>query len=259
MLARTLPVIAVLVGLAISAWFLWPRDRSLPPPPPPQPAATPTPQIAPAPASSSAPQHPIETKAETPLPALAASDPVLVDALAKVLGSAPMRKFLDLDEVARRFVATVDNLPRESYATRLNPVKPIGGQVVVEGEMLRLAAGNAARYGAFVRFVDAVDPAAAVALYKRFYPLFQQAYVDLGYPQGYFTDRLVAVIDHLLAAPDVRGPVLLTQPHVLYEFADPALQERSAGQKALIRMGPENAAKLKAKLQAIRPLLVTSR
>ena len=38
-------------------------------------------------------------------------------------------------------------------------------------------------------------------MYKQYYPLFQQAYVDLGYPEGYFNDRLVEVIDHLLATP----------------------------------------------------------
>jgi len=252
--------------LAISAWLLWPRDRTRPPPPPAPPSTTATPSTpftpaTPVPEALATPQHPIETRAEAPLPPLTGSDPVLVDALAGLLGSAPMRQFLDLEEVARRFVATVDNLPRESYATRLNPVKPIGKPLVVEGrdETLVIGPGNAARYATFVRFADAVDPAAAVALYKRFYPLFQQAYVDLGYPQGYFNDRLVAVIDHLLATPVVRGPIRLTQPHVLYEFADPGLQERSAGQKALIRMGPDNAARLKAKLQAVRPLLITPR
>ncbi|HKC44456.1 MAG TPA: DUF3014 domain-containing protein, partial [Burkholderiales bacterium] len=68
----------------------------------------------------------------------------------------------------------------------------------------------------------------------------------------YFNDRLVEVIDHLLATPTVTGPIKLARPWVLYEYADPALESRSAGQKALIRMGPENAARLKAKLREIR-------
>jgi hypothetical protein len=42
---------------------------------------------------------------------------------------------------------------------------------------------------------------------------------------------------------------------VLYEFADPALESRSAGQKALIRMGPANARRIKAKLREIRALI----
>jgi hypothetical protein len=83
--------------------------------------------------------------------------------------------------------------------------------------------------------------------------------VDLGYPNGYFNDRLVEVIDNLLAAPDVKGPVKLVVPHVLYEYADPDLQQRSAGQKLLIRMGPANAAKVKAKLREIRAKVARAR
>jgi hypothetical protein len=108
-----------------------------------------------------------------------------------------------------------------------------------------------------MRIVEAVDAKQLVALYVRFYPLFQQAYRDLGYPKGYFNDRLVEVIDHLLAAPEVTGPLRLVQPKVMYKFADPELEALSAGQKILIRVGSENATQLKAKLRAIRGELVS--
>jgi hypothetical protein len=38
----------------------------------------------------------------------------------------------------------------------------------------------------------------------------------------------------------------------MYQFADPALESRSAGQKFMIRIGPDNAASIKAKLRALR-------
>ncbi|MGH8487811.1 MAG: DUF3014 domain-containing protein, partial [Gammaproteobacteria bacterium] len=38
----------------------------------------------------------------------------------------------------------------------------------------------------------------------------------------------------------------------LYQFADPEVEKRSWGQKTLIRMGPANAAAVKAKLREIR-------
>jgi hypothetical protein len=44
---------------------------------------------------------------------------------------------------------------------------------------------------------------------------------------------------------------------VLYEFADPKLERLSAGQKILLRMGRENALKMKAKLREIRETLVS--
>ena len=60
---------------------------------------------------------------------------------------------------------------------------------------------NSQRYVALVLLAESVDAAAVAAAYRRMYPLFQQAYEELGYPGRYFNDRLVEVIDHLLATP----------------------------------------------------------
>jgi hypothetical protein len=99
--------------------------------------------------------------------------------------------------------------------------------------------------------VGATDPKALAAVYFRLYPLFQQAYENLGYPGKYFNDRMVQAIDSLLATPDVQGPVELVRPKVFYQFADPKLEALPAGQKVLIRMGPQNASIIKAKLQQL--------
>jgi hypothetical protein len=107
--------------------------------------------------------------------------------------------------------------------------------------------------------VQSADTRQLAELYFHYYPLFQQAYEDLGYPDKYFNDRFVQVIDHLLETPSPSGPVRLTQPRVFYEFADPSLEERSAGQKLLIRMGNENATKIKAKLRELRALIATGK
>ena len=120
-----------------------------------------------------------------------------------------------------------------------------------------LDTANYARYAPFVRLAGTLQAEAAVAAYQRLYPLFQQAYEQLGYPDRYFNDRLIAAIDDLLAAPEIEGVVELTRPNVLYEFADPTLEARSAGQKIMIRIGPANARLLKGKLRELRALLAT--
>ena len=79
-----------------------------------------------------------------------------------------------------------------------------------------------------------------------------------GYPNAYFNDRLIVAIDDMLAAPEIPSPKL-AQPKVLYEFADPAVETLSAGQKILVRMGPENAKRVKDKLRAIRRELTVAR
>src|SRR6202041_1077201 len=110
-------------------------------------------------------------------------------------------------------------------------------------------------YKPMVAAISQLDAQQLSALYIHYYPLFQQSYQNLGYPNGYFNDRLVEVIDNLLATPDPKGPVELVRPNVMYIYADPALEKRPAGQKLLIRMGPENAQAVKAKLTELRAII----
>src|SRR5204863_944604 len=102
------------------------------------------------------------------------------------------------------------------------------------------------------RVFEAVQTRALVYGYTRAYPLFQRAYEELGFPGLYFNDRLVQALDDLLAAPEPAAPPALVRPKVLYEFADPDLETRSAGQKTMVRMGADNERRVKAKLREIR-------
>ncbi len=182
------------------------------------------------------------------------SDKAVEEALAGLVGRGPLEQFASLSGFVRRVVATVDNLPRNKAPQRMWPLVPTAGTFVTTGgkDAVYLSAENYRRYEPALRLMESADTGKFVALYVRLYPLFQQAYKDLGYPDKYFNDRLVEVIDHLLATPEVTEPVKLARPWVMYEFADPGLEARSAGQKTLLRIGPENAARVKAKLREIR-------
>lgn len=214
----------------------------------------------PAPSAPAAPQieHPIERaqdgQSAPPQIALDASDAPLRDALANLFKGNKLPEFVQPMALIRHIVATVDNLAREKTAPRLMPVRPTPGafSTITTGESLVIAADNSARYAPAVALVQEVDTKQLAAVYVRFYPLFQQAYNELGYPDGYFNDRLVVVIDHLLATPNVEMPIALVQPKILYRYADPELEALSSGQKAMIRVGPDHAAVLKGKLREIR-------
>ena len=200
-----------------------------------------------------------EEKPEEPLPALEKSDPLMADTLSGLLGSGAAKKFFQPQEIVRRIVVTIDNLPRKTAAAQLLPTKPPEGKFMVNGQgaTLAMAPANTARYTPYVQLIEAVDAQKLTAAYVRLYPLFQQAYQDLGYPKGYFNNRLVAVIDHLLAAPESKGKIMLVQPHIFYKFADPALEALSAGHKLMLRIGNENAAAIKKKLREVRSELVS--
>jgi hypothetical protein len=247
-------------AIALGGWWWW-SSRTPPAVVAEAPAPAPVAPAEPATAEPAKSEHPIEaapaaqqpTAAET-LPSLAESDSVLRAALGGLVGEPALVQFFQMTGIASRFVATVDNLPRSRVSTKILPVRGPGGAFIVVGTPgeQTIGADNAGRYAAHLALLEAVDAKRAAALYVRFYPLLEQAYRDLGYPQGHFNDRLVAVIDHLLATPQVEGPIRVVQPKVLFEFADPDLEARSAGQKLLLRMGAANAARVKSKLREFR-------
>ncbi|MGH8799568.1 MAG: DUF3014 domain-containing protein [Casimicrobiaceae bacterium] len=255
--------LVALAALGALVYYLWQQNQARQAAAPP--AGTPA-QAAPPVAAVPPPiSHPIEEAAvpvppsveEKPLPALMVSDATMRNTLAGLFGSDALGKMFYGDGIVHRFVATVDNLPRPTLPLSTMPVKPVPGGFVTAGADDTLAIGpdNAARYTPYVRIVDAADAKTLVGIYVHFYPLLQEDYRALGYPNGYFNDRLVQAIDNLLAAPDALAPVRLTQPKVLYQYADADLESRSAGQKIMMRMGSENAAKVKSKLREMRTLL----
>lgn len=231
-----------------------------------------SPQTAPAASASAAPpaapaiQHPIEqaqvvpaTASTSALPTLDESDAGVAAALATLGGDSDLASLLVSQQLVARIVATVDALPRhDGLAVFTLPARVPKGAFVVDetGGSPVLGERNYARYAPYMRVVDAVDPQALVAWYAHAYPLFQQAYRQLGYPQGYFNDRLIVAIDDLLAAPEPDGPLAVVRSKAFYVYVDPALESLSTGQKLLLRTGPANEVRIKAKLRTLRGLLV---
>jgi hypothetical protein len=254
--SKAVIVVALAVAGGVVFYWWWSRG-SQPPPPPPRVEVAPPPVAVPDARVEPQIQHPIEKagrRPSTPSPSLDDSDREMREKLGALFGVKRLTDLFILDGIIRRIVATVDNLPREQVSPSLWAVTPTPGELLVEsrGAGLTLSARNRSRYEARLVLAESVEPRKLVALYVRHYPLFQQAYQELGYPQGYFNDRLIEVIDHLLAAPDAPEPVALLRVRTRYEFADPELQRRSAGQKFLLRVGPQNAARIKALLRGIR-------
>jgi hypothetical protein len=244
------------VGLTVGGVLYFSRGKNATPADSPATAVTPPP-LAP---EEPAVKHPLPAaEMPTPLPPLAESDAPVQNALTELFGKAPVEQLLVPTDVIRHIVVTIDNLPEQKLAERVRPIKRVPGDFAVAGEdeTLQLAIANYERYAAMVQLIRSTDTQLLVAMYTRYYPLFQEAYEGLGHPPQYFNDRVIEVIDHLLATQEVQGKVALAQPGVLYEFADPKLESLSAGQKVLIRMGSDNAKAVKAKLTELRAALAT--
>jgi len=246
-------------GAAAGIWYYWsqisrPATEAVAVPPQEEPA-----EIVP----RTGPVHPLEPMEATssdsgqlvPLPPLDDLDAYLRLELVNIFGDT-LDTLLAGEMLIERIVTTVDNLPRSHVAERIRPVGRLPGVFTVdkgrENDALVLSPTNYDRYALLIDIVEFANLDDVIDAYRRYYPLYQKAYVELGYPDGYFNDRVVEVIDHLLATPVPDQPIQLTRPHVLYEYADADLEALSSGQKLLLRMGDDQAARLKTVLTEIR-------
>ena len=257
-----IPLIVAAIAVAaagLGGWFYWRSHHA------PLPAVPVSGQPEPvAPAQEARIEHPVpaspDEAASTPLPELNDSDKAINDALGNAAAGVALAQYLVPESVIRHIVVTVDNLPRQKIAVDKRPVTPTTGVFIADGDELHatLDSRNFRRYEPVTDVIRKVDMQRFAAVYLRFYPLFQKAYQDLGYPTGYFNDRLVQVIDMLLATPQISGPIQLVRPNVMYVFADPKLEALPAGQKLLIRMGADNATAVKAKLMELRAIITAA-
>lgn len=265
--ARFVLPLAAVVGLFCGwLWLTQPEDSLVVRPPAPRAVED---GVAPP------PQAQVQAPAREQPPLVAAPEGELLQpgeigaALTALLGRDAVLRFLETTDFPRRAVATLDALGRDHAPVAAWPVLPAPDRFVVEpaGEATVVVRDNAARHAAFVAFVRGIDAAQAVGLYRRMSPVLQQAYRDLGFGGRSLNDRVLEVIALLLATPEppeplevvlteVKGPIKSIRPWTRYEFADPELQELAAGQKILLRVGPENRRLLKAKLQELRTHLL---
>ena len=241
--------------VAVAAWW-YQRTKTQPPVTP----AAPVEMVSETP-ERPGPLHPLpplprdDTERElVDLPALDDSDAYFGLALADLLG-ADIEAMLVDSGLIEKFVTTIDNLPRADVAERIRPVTPASGTFQVDEldrDTYTIHPDNFERYVPMVDMLTAADTDALAETYQRFYPLLQQAYINLGYPDGYLNDRVIEVIDHLLDAPDPARPIRLVRPHVLYQYADPELESLSSGQKLMLRTGGQHAVAIKRLLRELR-------
>lgn len=271
-------VVAVLV-LGGIAWYVYDSR--------PQPVAEPPPvaEVAPEPATPAAPEPlpeaapPVEQAVEplspeTPedvLPALAESDAYAGETLSGLVGEAAVLRYFSAENVVSKAVATVDALSGRQVPKPILALQGPGDdypalEISDPETVIRDENGDPvpqylpdpaayARYTPYVEMLEAVKPDEFVGQLRRNAALFEEAWRQLGYADGRFEDRLAQVIDELLATPSLDEPPRLIRPEAYYLFADEKLEALGAGQKLLLRMGTDNAARVKSWLVNVRQAL----
>lgn len=201
-----------------------------------------------------------EPEPQPPLPTLADSDESAIDALSGLLGSGFVEEWIKPEFVISRTVAVVNNLDGTAPALKTWPLRPLDSEPLTEeraeGDTLVWTQANAERYTVMVTALTSIPPERAAARYGRYYPLFQQAWEELGENEAHFNDRLIDVIDHLLAAPEVDLPFEIIAYEGRFQFADETLENESWGRKLLMRMGRDQAGRIKDWLRSFRNAIV---
>lgn len=254
-------------GLAIAfagaGVFYWlrgaePPGESISPPPQalgdrvPEPAF-PAPEADPALASAEPDAAPA-AQVVRPLPLLGESDSIVREIAGRLSSRPELLVWLASDELIRRVVAAVDAVAQGKSPVDQAPasMRPRGKFEVVASEAGLVAAPSAhARYDLLTEVVAGLDGEGLVRAYHELEPLVEEAYRDLGHPNGSFAAALRAAIFELLAAPTIIGQPSLVPLEPGHGYADPALEELSAAQKQLLRFGPANAARIQHALQEL--------
>jgi hypothetical protein len=209
-------------------------------------AETPRPEIE---EFSEAPE-PIEP--QQTLPNLNQSDSVLSAAIEDI--NPDLLPLLANDELIRKFVRAVNGLSEDKLVQTFRPIKSPAGRFSVTElgldarlnlRLYRLNPDNFLRYKIYRQALESIPPDQAVALYRRYYPLMQSAYEELGLREPSFHVVALRAIDNLQAGRDRQQSdataATLKQPAVMYEFVDEELENLSACEKLKLRIGPDNA------------------
>jgi hypothetical protein len=234
-----LGLLAAVIGAGFGLYrYLAPAPPAAPPPPP-APAA--------APAAPAAPPVPAPAQ---PLPPMADSDAFLRVEASTLSSDPAFAGWLKTADLIPRFAAAAGMIargkdPRDALSF-LAPRRKFAARAAGDGFVLDPR--GYARYDAAAGALASIDAAAAAALFRRWKPLFQQAYDALGEKPADVADVALAAARELRAAPVLTGRVALKPKGLVYAYADESLERLSPAQKQLLRMGPANEKKIQDKL-----------
>lgn len=263
-----LQVVLVVVILA-AAWALWTTWQQ----PEPaetqvetveevvvQPAELPPAEDIPRPAAP-VPEVAGETSepAAPPLPPLEESDAMMREQLAAV-GMGPELDQMEAEEnLIQLGTALIDGFSRGVVQYKLLPVKRPAKPFSVElkGEGIYMDPAGYTRYDEYAEAIATLDTQALVGSFHRMRPLYEQAYAQLGLDPEAFDNAVIRMLDHVLQTPEIDEPIELTRKSVMYQYADPQLEQLSTVQKQLLRMGPQNLRRIKEQAAALREGLLS--
>jgi hypothetical protein len=238
--------VALIVAAALGAFFVM-RPSS-------GPGAASSDPAAPARNDASRSGRPLGPEVEPrELPPLDLTDTLVREMLGALSSRPELAAWLATDGLIRNFVASVDAVANGSTpSAQLRPLAPARPFIVnSRGAGATIDPRSYERYDGIAATVDALDANGLAHAYSTLRPRLDEAYRELGYPDGKIDSAVERAVGHLLEAPLLERAVEVQRLAVFYQFADPRVERLSAAQKQLLRMGPGNQRLIQDKLRGI--------
>lgn len=246
-------VALVAVGAGAGAYVM--LGRSTPSTPSSAPPATTAPATATAPVPSGRTK---EVTGAKPLPSVDQSDTRTRELVGLLSNEPDLKKWVAAEGLARRFAAAVSNIAEgDSPRAVLPSMAPTGGFQTLERDGKHFIAPESfARYDSVGRIFNSLDTETTLNTYKALRPLFEQAFAEIARPGQRFDETLSRAIQRMLDTPVPDGDIeVVATQGVNYAYADPKLEQLSAAQKHLLRLGPTNAKAVQTKLRELQTAL----
>ncbi|MEW9797818.1 DUF3014 domain-containing protein [Alteromonas sp. CYL-A6] len=267
-------IIIAAIVVVIVAVVMWPEEEPAPPQPVQpaveetvieEPAMTEPEEFQPAPTPEAVEIDPAAEPEPMPEPMpepepepLDISDTAVKAALTDISGaSQEVNRILVNDGLLQRFVVTVTNLANDEIAPNHRLVTPPDQsfRVYTQAGKQWIDAASYKRYTPYVDMLESFDNKALLDVYATYRTDIQQKYAEIGDPDRPFERVMVDAINQLLDTPEVPVPVEVYTDSVTYKYADSRLENLSGPQKQLLRTGPDNMRRIKAKLRELKALL----
>lgn len=188
------------------------------------------------------------------VPPLDLTDPLVRQLIGQLSSRPEIAAWLATNGLLRNFAVSVENVASgPTPAKHLRPLAPAQAfRVVDRGRDTVVDPQSYQRYDGIASAVGAMDPDGLARAYSILKPRLQEAYKELGHPDGNIDAAVETAIVRLLEVPVVEGDVRLRPSGaVAYEYDDDRLEALSPAQKQLLRMGPRNVKQVQEKLRAI--------
>jgi hypothetical protein len=168
-----------------------------------------------------------------------------------------VNRMLVNEGLIQRFVVSVTNLANDEMAPNHQLLTPPEQNFRVYSQAGKqwIDAASYKRYTPYVDMLESFDNEALLNIYGIYKDDIQAKFAEIGDPDQDFDSVLLDAIDQLLDTPEVPVPVEVYTDSVAYKYADDRLESLNEPQKQLLRTGPDNMRRIKAKLRELKVLV----